>query len=346
MMLAEALATVIPDIDPVLASPSACDRVLRARRQLGDDAVAAYIECRAEPGDDRVDLLACFVDTTNPRSPTSPAMEDRAGDGWSLAAAVQSARRTKGSVLHDNSPLIWLELDDADGGGTALSPSVCVCLEPSYLARNRYEIANSACEAMAMTVAGIARLDDATRACVVRCIRALPVDGRAIHLSLMCARTGNATKLYERVPLRSAAEYLARIGWNGDRAALESLLDWRAPDDAFVHLDVSIEKGLVLPRLGVAFPRSNDGRRFNLDVFAGLAARALSPQAAVRVRKAGLAWTETEPGLRTPGGWSCIVHRWIDQKLVLDRGGFELKLYLAVRPLPFLLGALAGAGGR
>ena len=346
MMLAEALAAVVPDIDPVLASPAARGRVLKAGSGLGDDAIAAYIECRADPGDDRTDLLACFLSTADPQPASTPEIESGPRDGWSLAAAVQLARRTDGNALHGNSPLIWLEFDDAGSEQAAGSPSVCVCLEPGYLARNRWRAANPACEAMATTVASLAAVDEATGSAVVRCIRALPAEGRAIHLSLMCARIGSATKLYERVPLRSAPDYLARIGWDGDRAGLQSLLDWREPDDAFVHLDLSIEKGLVLPRLGIAFPRTNDGGRFNLDVFAGLAARTLSQEATDRVREAGMAWTETEPGIRTPGGWSCIVHRWIDQKVVLDCGGFELKLYLAVRPLPFLLGALARAGGR
>jgi len=345
MLLAEALEVVVPDIDPALASSSACSRVLDAGRGLGGDAVAAYIECRADPDDDRTDLLACFLSPADPRPALPRATEGGPNDGWSLAASVQRARRTSGSSLHGNSPLIWLEFDDAGSTGAATAPpSVCVCLEPSYLARNRYQVDNFDCEAMATTAAGLAAVDEATAGAVMRCIRMLPPRARAIHLSFMRARVGNTTKLYERIPLRGVTGYLEEIGWNGDQAALRGLLEWRQADDDFVHVDISIERGLVLPRLGLAFPRT-DGLRFDLHIFAGLAQRALSQEAAERVMEAGSSWVRTEPGVRSGGGWTHIAHRWIDQKVVLDEGRFELKLYLAVRPLPFLLGALATAGG-
>ncbi|MFN2378347.1 MAG: hypothetical protein ABR538_17595, partial [Candidatus Binatia bacterium] len=266
-------------------------------------------------------------------------------DGWALAEAAQRCRRTEGSALHQRSPLVWLEFDDAGKAGQLSSPGVCICLEPSYLDRTRYLEPATGCEEMAAAATALAGLDgDATEA-VLRCIRSLPGGGRAIHLSFMKGRTPATTKLYVRLPVAAATGYLRTIGWSGDFAEVADLFDWRRRFDSAVHLDVSIEGATVLPRLGVAYPR-DDGEPFHLGIFEGLARRALTPGTAARAKRAAMSWTATQPCLTIGDGWPNVVHRWIDQKIVFDEGTRELKLYLAVRPVPALFGAMATAGGR
>jgi hypothetical protein len=357
MLLADALAHVIADIEPLLVPPPDLTRLAAKTSALSEGAVAAYIECRADPEVDTCDLLACFR-STGPLRRTETARGPKPGGHresvdkivtgnheWKIAEAAQACRRTPGSALHRRSPLLWLEFDDAGANDALPTPSVCICIEPTYLARERYREPAGDVHAMvtaSATVAGIVQCDlDA----LLACIRELPGGARAIHLSFM-ARSPKTTKLYLRMPLDEASSYLDAIGWNGDRSTVREVLKWHRQHDDCVHLDLSIAGGSVLGRLGLAFPNMRRDDRFDEDVFDGLAARALTPNAASRAKTAAYAWTRTEPALRHNEGWTHIVHRWIDQKLVLDEHGCELKLYLAVRPLPALFGGMATAGGR
>ena len=98
MLLAEALDTVVPDIDPVLASPSACRRMLEVAGGLSRDAEAAYVECRAAPDDDRTDFLACFLSTADPQS--SPAVASAGRDDTS--AGEEGERGNAGQPRYDH----------------------------------------------------------------------------------------------------------------------------------------------------------------------------------------------------------------------------------------------------
>jgi hypothetical protein len=363
MLLADALDHVIREIDPLLVPEPAVERLVRTADDLTDGAVAAYIECRPDPAVDTCDLLACFVstgpirDVETARSKWSRRREhgqfvgtdpsDKSDNSsWEVAEAAQECRRTPGTALHGRSPLLWLEFDDAGASDRVPSPSVCICIEPTYLARERYREPADSVEAMVIESATLAGLSAGDVEALLSCIRQLPGGARAIHLSFMQARTPKTTKVYLRMPLDQATSYLEAIGWGGDASTVREVLEWHRQRDDCVHLDLSIAGGAVLRRLGLAFPNARRTDRFDDDVFDGLAARSLAPHAASRAKKAARAWSLTEPALRRDAGWTHVVHRWIDQKLVLDDSGCELKLYLAVRPLPALFGGMATAGGR
>ncbi|MFN2377722.1 MAG: hypothetical protein ABR538_14405, partial [Candidatus Binatia bacterium] len=79
MLLAEAIAMVAPGIDPDLVPPGDVPRLVKAARSLPEAAVAAYIECRADPAAQRTDLLACLLSTDDPR-PSSSSPEKRLAD--------------------------------------------------------------------------------------------------------------------------------------------------------------------------------------------------------------------------------------------------------------------------
>lgn len=342
MLLTQALASSAPDIDVALAPAGAVERVVQASAVLSPECQAAYLECRPACGADQVDLLVCAVRTG---SLTVPTFRTDGDPGWQAAERVQRERRTAGHVLARQSPLVWLEFDGAGGLDALPSPSVCVCVEPAYLEDVRYLDRRPDAPGEAVrSVAGIAGLPSATLDRALDCLRALPRSARLIHFSWMGARAVPATKLYLRLATGDARDFLQRIRWDGDRQAIDDLLALRAPSDAWVHLDVSLLDGRVLPRIAVAFPRDTDGSRFSHDVLEHLARGVLDAAERERVRAAGDRWIAREPVVRLPGGGAHVVRRWVDQKIVLDQGRRELKLYLAVRPVPALFSGFAREG--
>lgn len=310
-------------------------------------AIASYVECRVDPADDRADLLLCVADTTTLRPMSSSDLDETALAAWELVDAVQKARRTPGNPLHANSPLVWLEFDDAPRWLASPAPSVCVCLEPDYLQRHRMLSPNAACEGIAVSTAKLAALDPASCNTLLRCLRTLPATGRAIHLSFMRGRPGSVTKLYLRLSPTDVMPWLKRAGWSGDhRDVLHELLLWRQHDDPFVFVDLSIRDGQVLDRIALAFPRADDGKPFREEILRGLIERFLPESPASAVIAAAQAWTIPPKTLiRRRGHHPQTIHRWIDQKIVLEPSNSELKLYLALRPLPTPLGVLGATGG-
>jgi hypothetical protein len=343
--ITECLAACTADLDPRLADASVAAAARRRSSDFSATVCAAYLECRAGADSRQVDLLACSIE------PGSPFRDDVGGDGGAtLAARIQEARHHKEGPLAGLVPLVWLEYDDVGNPNACAEPSVCVCIEPRYLDSRRpstsspdtWHAAVDATDELGMfadSEAGAAGVLDAW-------IDALPANACPIHVSVMRGRPSAAVKLYLRIDTADAGRYLTRIGWRGRRATLDRVLAWQAERTPTIHLDLTLRDGSPAARLGAAFPCPRRGTRFDRDVLFGVGALALRADELETVWEAGTRWVEGTAGLAAAGEWPWLLHRWVDQKLVIDDDDTELKLYLGCRPLPLLIGAGREAGAR
>ncbi len=327
--MAVALALVAADVAMEAVAPAALRRMVRLAQEL-PGACAAYVECHGAEHDGRADLLLCWT--------ARDAFPVAAGEAWRIANGLQQARGVPGHDLN-RSPLLWLEFDDADRWPRMPAPSACVCLEPRYLRRDRLLRASAEAAAIAASAARLAAVPEPDRERLAALLATLPDGARPIHVSFMSARVPAAVKLYARVPTASVLPWLRAHDWTGDAAALaDALACWRRCDEA-VHVDLSISGGRLLPRVGLAFPRGDDGQPLRGDALGGVCATFAGPDAVARVDAIARRWASPAARvLHPPEGGAWLVHRWIDLKLVLEAARFELKSYLAVLPRPAMLG--------
>jgi len=336
--IAECLRACIADCDPRLLDAEFAAAAVRCSMRFSPSVCAAYLECRAGGEERRVDLLVCSIDSA------SPFLDDGRDDGGSdLARRIQEARRNDDGALNGVVPLLWLEYDDVGNAVGTLEPSICVCIEPQYL--DYATTAASSPDTWHRTVDAIDGLgmfsesEAGAAAALHTWVDALPSSGAPIHVSVMRGRPSAPVKLYLRVGAADAARYLTRIGWHGRHEGAERVFAWQAQRVTDVYLDLTLEQGEPAPRLGLAFPCPRRGTRFQRDVLWELGACVLPPDELEDVWRAGMRWVDGTSALACAGEWPWILHRWIDQKLVLDHTATQLKLYLGCRPMPLLIGA-------
>lgn len=324
------------------------ERLASASRGLGSRFSAAFVECRVERDDPRIDLLVCARADDRPPAEPLEAVAGDAKEGSSaagFAAAVFREWDSPATVLHGVAPLLWLEYDDAGSKGGLGTPSVCVCVERDYLRRRPFAEARPGdWRQVTQAVLEMPECPPESRLSLPllqACFDELPVDGRPIHLSVMCGRNPPLAKLYARIPTAEVVPWLQRIGWRGDDAVVLRFLDDAPLPEPFSYVDLALTSDAPLPQVGLAFPTPLRGLGFDAEIFT-FAASISSPDAAVpRLREQLLDWTRRSPPLATHGdGWPLAVHRWVDQKVVFRSGERpQLKVYLGLKPHPILFGA-------
>ncbi len=334
MHIAQALAASVDFADTDLVGASHFARAVELAGSLSPAVVAAYLECRPGERDGPVDLLACAID---PAPLTRAGTSQPVGHGWCVAERIQQLRGDPCSPLHGSCSLVWLEFDDVLRASP--DPSVCVCLCREYTRRSPTGPSDrQGARAITGALADAGVVDDTIAAMVLGCLDELDADSHAVHLSAMTARAGAPAKLYLRLPIDRVQPWLERVGWNGNDALLEDLIDWRRPSDRFLHIDVTVTSDGVQERLGLAFPRDTDGERFSEAIFARLAGATDRPGQTRQALHGLRRWISQPTAWRRVHGWPWTVARWIDHKLVFDRDHSALKTYLALRPMPLLGG--------
>lgn len=338
--LASGLRTSAPDVPVALVSPESVSRLWALACRLPARFTAAFVECRLDPADRRVDLLACTMTAREKRSPDDVATAEPSG----FAASVLQAWRTEGDAVHDLVPMVWLEYDDAARPTGPSAPSVCVCLERDYLSPRQFgpsrpEDWSAVCHAV-LALPGCPPEASRSLTTLNSIFRNLPDRGRPIHLSVMCGRSPALAKLYARIPTADLRGFLARIGWNGNWSLVESFLLECPASTSMSFLDLSLTADGPLPQLGIAFPAPHEGDAFDAAVFRHAAGFTGEHAFAPLLQDSLGHWATDHPTIDTEGSWPIVVQRWVDQKIVFPAASRpHLKVYLGFQPLPLLFGA-------
>jgi hypothetical protein len=347
-ILAAALSLAAADVPEVLAPAGSIGRIAAAARRLESRFSAAFLECRLDRRDARVDFLACTT-RTGPVLHSPPEGFGNVGAARGFASTLLKAWDTPGSGLHDLSPMVWLEHDDAGSHEELPEPSVCVCMERDYLRRRQFGRRRP--EDWAEVIRTVLSLPgcpaEASRSfeSLSSILGEIPENGRPIHLSIMCSREPARAKLYARVPTTELRAFLERIGWAGNWKPIEAFLagaSWAAPVS---FLDLSIAESGPRPDLGLAFPSRAPGETFDRRMFRHAAGATEQAAQAALVEDALRDWERGRRLLPKDGNWPLVVHRWIDQKIVFPEAERpQLKVYLGLQPLLLLFGAAQAQG--
>lgn len=285
---------------------SVIDHVALARGQLGGAIVApaawrqleaiseplpalaeeGALEVRLERGDPRVDFAVC-VRADRRRSLAGTVARShapRCSLGWRRVLAFAQAWASEASPLHAAVHAVWLEFDA--GGRTEPEPFLLFSLDEERL----YAGGTATPEALLAPLrTGIARLagrEPDVMAAVERCVRGLPRWAQLRHVALRPTPDGDVVRLVVRLPRRRLPGALVELGWRGDPAELQALLEVLRPE-ALVHpvnLDV-LPDGLG-PRVGIEFvqlgaPRESPRWQALFDALEALGACAAERRAAI-----------------------------------------------------------------
>lgn len=208
-----------------------------------------YYELRLASSDAQVDYLMSF-----PRERaaelrdaiTAAIVRDRAyrAPGW---LAIRSLLEHWGDVespLSRRTPMIWFELDEHERQPRGAVPSVSVCISPGYDAARPHTPNSPTDWWHARATLGWLRVESEASRHLQRVFTDLPPRARWIHLSYMLGRRPCAIKLYGVMRRADLLPYLARIGWSGERSAIERALPELYPENLLgddLYLDLNLD---------------------------------------------------------------------------------------------------------
>jgi hypothetical protein len=245
----EALGWVCPELSPVVMAATTRLGLLELAAKLPELGGSHYLECRlGTAGRAPVDLLVSL--TAAERDLLGDALLARcdAHPGLHPLRRLLFCWRRPDSALFAAVPVAWLEFDDVDRQEAPVA-SVCVCIVPSYVDPYAPLAEQGAAPPLATVEESVevlrgAPLAPEERRAFERCFRALPAGARFIHLSVMTGRSPTELKLYGAFPQHTLLDYLRRIAWDGDLAAIARVLDRYCPlgrtgNVAYVDLPLS-----------------------------------------------------------------------------------------------------------
>jgi hypothetical protein len=167
-------------------------------------------------------------------------------------------------------PTVWLEFDDVSSETCFSVPSVSVCITPSYCATDAHQPQDERDLQVTQEALRLLGVEWTEREpdCLSHVFAELPSDARWIHVSYMLGRSPRAVKLYGVLRRAELLDYLMRIGWAGDRSAIERALEQLYPaellgDQLFVDLNLNDFRDRARCTLGLAI--SQQHLRFGVD---------------------------------------------------------------------------------
>ena len=316
--------------------------VAPAAAALGIDPFIAvqYYETRLAPDAETVDYLlsvqrgAAAVVAERIRAAATSSELDT--EEWQTLARFFAHWADGASLTSAFVPTTWLEYDRVFEKPAQSAPSLCACITPGYSVSERHPEKRDLDLRLCRDVLGALRVElersrDATLSAV---FDQLPSGARWIHLSYMLGREPRALKLYGAMSRTELPAYLERIGWAGDRTALQFALAELYPaevlgDELFLDLDLENFRERGAASLGLAVARQH--------LLRGPLGETTHEPIAARWQRAGLCdagklelarnWPSpsesTRPFLRET--------RFLDLKLVWRaRTGFEAKAYFGL----------------
>jgi hypothetical protein len=238
-------------------------------------------------------------------------------------------------------PYLFLEFDVGDPGPRTPAPGVFLHLEETGSARRSGEPAEELAwiwERALPVLRGRAPTEPVID-CLASSIRALPREGRVIHVAVMPSRSEAEVRVHASLPTMSAGGYLASLGWSGSADEIARICRrygtttyGAVKDMTEVQFDVTTS---LDPRVGVEFSSrllSSQERagewEWLLDhlVEDGLCSKGK--------RDAVLGWPRSFQEKLTPTSWLCtFVQDLSHVKIVVQPGKpLEAKVYLTVTP--------------
>ena len=255
---------------------------------------------------------------------------------WTSIAGFLSSWQSIGNGS-PSIPCVWFEFDDVSAGTDAiLRPSFCVCLDSSYLERSRKPPLRQDTKALLehagrlLNQLSVADVADHIRV-LSDCFRAIPEEGRIVHLSAMLGRSPAVTKLYLAVPKESSHAFARRLPFEEAKAEIADRIDYYSRyADRFVFLDLTVDASLA-SRVGIAFPTFEFGQQRRLEEVLEAASRAGSCTAA---EVAALrSWEGSSRVVYTGESWPTRIARWLDIKIVATPGTPDCpKFYFGFMP--------------
>ncbi len=249
--LNEYLRLAEPHLAPSLVSPTALEHIGHIARLLPPVTVSGF-ECRLGQDEALADFGVRLLATDGSRA----VLAGREGTDFSLPDSLRAhpvwerLRRfgarwdEPGTLLHEEIRDVFLEFD-VDGA----PPQVPI---PSFFIEYAHE-AHRRLEALEESLALLwgEPLAPAVRARVVACVEALPPETRVSAVGAMFSRRFDGVRLcFHGLGPDTLPDYLERVGWPGERAAVEELLARVSGrmERLTLCLDVS---ATVLPKVGV-----------------------------------------------------------------------------------------------
>jgi hypothetical protein len=294
--LAGAVDLIQPHLVPAIATPALWPR-LRHLAGCLPPALPAGFECRLADDTSPIDLLQAVLREAGGPARLRQHIETTAlaaQPAWQRVREFCTAWSVPASALNAGMERIWLEFD-LDGAGWAESaPSVFLTFDTERAAfPDSFGLALQALPWL-LGQPPSRPLAEALEACFRACTGRVVVS----HVGVMLARAGQALRVnVPRLTPSQAPSFLRQVGWPGDLAHVQALLDWvyARADHVTLALDVGAAVSL---RLGLECsvdetqPPADQARRWEV-MLDDLAARGVCTPAR---RDAVLAW----PGLTLP----------------------------------------------
>ena len=320
--------SVAPYVSSALVSQPASARIRAHTARLPPIFAWGIFECRLAADDTRVDMLF--------RVSRRGGGDEKLAEAWPrvqeelgpVAAFLHAWRTARGALARI--PLFWIEHDLLATGPSA--PFVQFCVDPRYPEGRE---ALPPAELRALARAGVALLlgdepDAGSLDRLAQCAARLPEHASILHVGVMPYRGTRDLRVLAGVPIARTWEWLAAIGWPGDRARAFEWLELLG--EHFTHASVQLDLGeAVRPTLALEFPLPRSGedpawKRFMASVVACGLADAEKAEAALQ-------WIGDATGELPGAPWLVNVQRQLDVKLVLRAdGSCEAKAYLCFHP--------------
>jgi hypothetical protein len=352
--LQESLALIAPHLPHQLVSPQVFSHIKSLACWLPNAMSSYYLECRLADDKTQVDFLTCATAFHAGReilsgqgSPALPAalLENPL---WRRIRDFYTHWADPTSPLYEQVPLTWLEFDHVDCPPLGIPlPCFSFCLDREYVwwkyaqPRRVNHLSAGTYRQVAEMAFSLLRghpLSPQAAQNLFACFDLLPAGGQIIHLSAMLTRHPPSLKVYGSLPKEHFCEYLTRIGWPGELAAIKTFLSefyTAATADDTVFFDLTLDNA-VASKLGIAFsqqqieqfPRKDPGRRALLDhcVERGLC----TPEK----REALCSWPGSFRGTFRGHSRPTRFQKWLDIKIVYQpHHPLEAKGYLGFMPV-------------
>lgn len=245
----ELLWAVDARLPGALVSPEAKARIGQVAARLPAAFCQICLECRLEPGVDRVDLLICSAQGEYGQDALRASFASGADVGpLGSSRAFVEEWVEPGTLLQREVPVMWLEYDLLPGGGEP-DPFAFMCLDRSYMRGNAVgsspgsQIASSHIRGVAERGLGLllgGPPEPAALDTLDRCIGSLPPAGYLSALSVMPQRGRRDLRVSVAVPHGEVIPWLRAINWPGNEEGVELALDILGSGCArpAVHFDV------------------------------------------------------------------------------------------------------------
>lgn len=329
----QTLEAIEPNVSTAVCSAQGLRRVMARIAKLPPCWSWVILETRLgeEPG--RVDLLLCADLHEHGASQALRHVAESEDDDLQAARGFIRSWLEPTSILAAEVPLCWLEYD-VPIEGTLPLPFVQFCVDRDYPTGSPVHplVPSRLRELVAAGLHALGEPEPNECLDTLQTVaRSLPPGARFLHVGTLPHRQRGWLRAIAVMTPPQVVPWLARLGWEGDRSALERLVVLTSPGQDRLSVQVDL-RDRVGRRVAIEYaPRSVDPADPSWARFMdAIVAEDLCPGDRAA---ATLAWLGTS-NHRVPGQTHRVsIQRQLDVKLVLEPNGTMIaKAYLAAHP--------------